>query len=391
MERLNIAFYTDSYLPAVDGVVTSVLNFRKELERRGHNVYLFASGDAASKKRYSNKKTFIYQGVEFKPYPQYTMAFPFNSALKLRELSVDVVHAQTPFMMGFAAIISARIGKYPMVSTFHTLINNKHVVDAYYPKNENIKRFTKKYLWLYTRVFYRKSTMTIAPTPTVERMLRRYGIRNISVVPNSVDVKRFNPRVSGKLVRERLGLRSDEDMVLYVGRVSKEKRIDIMLKACSKLVKRRRRARFVICGSGPMIEHYKRMARSLGIQKHVDFLGFVDSKALPHIYAAADVLCLPSTFETQGIVSIEAMASGKPVVGANYLALKELIKNGRNGEKFKPGDYTSCANKIEKVLNNPDAYRDNAVETAAEFSVERATDKLLDTYNLVLSRRQAIY
>lgn len=390
MEKLNIAFYTDSYLPAVDGVVTSILNFRKELERRGHNVYLFASGDPISKRKYSNRKTFIYQGMEFKPYPQYTVAFPFNSALKLRELKIDLVHAQTPFMMGFAAMVSARIGSIPTVSTFHTLINNKHVIDAYYPKNESIKRFTKKYLWLYTRIFYQRSTMTIAPTPTIEKLLKRYGIRKVAVVPNSVDLSKYNTRVSGAGLRERLRIRRDEDVVLYVGRVSKEKRIDIMLKACRHLAKKGRKVRFVICGSGPMIDHYKHMTRSLGIQKHVNFLGFVESRELPHVYAAADVLCLPSTFETQGIVSIEAMACGKPVVGANYLALKDLIKNGKNGEKFNPGDYTSCANKIERVLNNPDAYRNSAVKTAAEFSVERATDKLLDTYNLVLSR-QAIY
>jgi glycosyltransferase involved in cell wall biosynthesis len=129
------------------------------------------------------------------------------------------------------------------------------------------------------------------------------------------------------------------------------------------------------------------MAKKLGIMERTSFIGFVNQKDVPHVYAACDVVCLPSTFETQGIVLIEAMAVGTPVVGADYLAIKEMIKNGRNGEKFKPGDYTSCANKIEKVLNNTGHYKHNAVETAKEFSRERVTDKLLDVYNLVLSKK----
>ncbi len=387
MESLNIAFYTDSYLPAVDGVVTSILNFRSELERRGHTVYVFASGDSDSKKRYSNRHTFIYEGMEFKPYPQYNVALPLHSGLKLGSLSVDLIHAQTPFTMGFAGLAAAKMGRYPLVSTFHTMINNKQVIDAYYPKNRGLKYITKKYIWMYTRYFYKGADLTIAPTPVIEKMLRRDGIKRLRVVPNSVDIKTFNPKVSGRRIREALKIGGNEKIVLYVGRLSLEKRLEVMLKACKLMVKRNERVKFVICGSGPSEEHYKRMARSLNLQKHVLFTGFVEHRLLPHLYAASDLLCLPSTFETQGIVSIEAMASGKPVVGADSLALKELIKNGKNGEKFRPGDYTSCADKIERVLNNLDDYKTNAVKTASEYSVERTTDRLLDTYNLVLSKR----
>jgi 1,2-diacylglycerol 3-alpha-glucosyltransferase len=390
MRRLNIAFYTDSYLPAVDGVVTSIINFRKELERRGHHVYVFASGSSESKKRYSNSKTFIYAGRTFKPYPQYNVAlFPYNSALKFSDLGIDLVHAQTPFMMGLAGLLAAKFSKRPLISTFHTMVTDRRIVEAYYPPYPGIKQFAKRSLWMYTKFFYKTSNITIAPSKSTERILRRYGINKTIVIPNSVDMKKFNPSVGGSRIRESLKIKPRDRMILYVGRMSKEKRLDVLLKAARILIKKNPNTKLVMGGHGPMEDEYKRAARTLGIQQNVIFTGFVPFETLPNLYAAADVMCLPSTFETQGIVSIEAMAVGKPVVGADALALKELIQNGRNGEKFRSGDYVGCAKKIEKVLNDPDAYKERAVSTAREFSVERTTDRLLDIYNLVLS--QAIY
>ncbi len=384
MERLNIAFYTDSYLPAVDGVVTSMLNFKAELERRGHNVYVFTSGKPGQRRM---RGVTVYPSMAFKPYPQYSVAlFPFTSASKLKERRIDIIHAQTPFVMGFAGLMAARFGKYPIVSTFHTMVNNKSVIDQYYPRNKGLKDFTKKYVWMYTKFFYIKSNMTIAPSESIRRYLAKHGINNTAVVPNSVDVKRFSEKVQGASMRKRMGARKNDKVVLYLGRISREKRLDVMLKACKMLAKKDKNIRFVFGGRGPAESLYKSMAERLGVQDRVSFLGFVKDEDLPKVYAASDAFCMPSTFETQGIVCLEAMATGKPVVGADYLALKELIKNGRNGERFSPGDHAGCADRLEKVLNNPEAYRRNAINTAREFSIEKTTDKLLETYNFVLSK-----
>lgn len=385
MEKLNIAFYTDTYLPAVDGVVASMLNFKGELERRGHNVYIFASGRKGQR---GGRKLFLYPGVPLRPYPQYNVAlFPYSSVSKLGDLKIDLIHAQTPFVMGFAALIASKIGRYPLASTFHTLINNRSIVDEYYPKSSSLKGFARKYLWLYTKFFYNHSNVTIAPTESVLRMLARYGISNTAVVPNSVDTRKYRPGIDGSGVRKLLQIGSREKVILYLGRISKEKRLNVMLKACKRLrlSNTKERLRFVIGGTGPAERYYKLMARRLGVQDMVQFIGFVDSKMLPGLYAAADAFCMPSTFETQGIVCLEAMACGKPVVGEDYLALSELIKNGKNGEKFAAGDYAGCARKIERVLNNPAAYTKAAVSTASEFSIGKTTDRLLDIYNNVLS------
>jgi 1,2-diacylglycerol 3-alpha-glucosyltransferase len=390
MQRYNIAFYSDTYLPAVDGVVTSMLDFKRELEKRGHKVYIFASCRMKERKRYSKSDVFLYPGLEFKPYPQYSVAlFPYYSSLKLKELDINVVHAQTPFIMGFNSLMAARLGRYPLVGSFHTMINSKSL-NAYYPKNKTLRNFYSKTVWNYTKFFYKRCDVTIAPSETIASFLKKHEISNVNVVPNGINLGRFDHRISGERMRKKLRIRDSDEVVLYLGRMSKEKRVDILLRAFKLVLKKRKNAYLVAGGAGPALEEYKNIADRLGISGRVKFLGMVDKEELPEVYAASDVLCLPSMFETQGIVSLEAMAMGKPVVGSNFLALKEIIVNGKNGERFKPGDYVSCANKIDKVLNSSNSYTKHAVSTARNYSMERVTDMLIKTYDSVVSN-QAVY
>ena len=389
MEKLNLAFYTDTYEPAIDGVVSSITNFKKELESRGHSVYIFTSTKFLSKTP-KRKNVFLYPGVGFKPYPQYSMAlFPYNSILKLNKLDIDIIHAQTPFFMGFAGMMSAKLGKYPIVGSFHTMVNNKSVINDYYPKNPQLRKLTSKYLWKYVIFFYKKCNVTISPSTVITQMLKHHGLNTVTTVPNSVDTTHFTPKINGDQFRQSMGIKDNEKIVLYVGRLSKEKKLDVLLKAAKELSKKKKDIKFLIAGSGPADIYYKTIMRRLGLE-NVQFLGPISREKLPEVYAAADVFCIPSTFETQGIVALEAMASGKPVVCADYLALKELIINGKNGEKFNPGDYLACSKKIEKALNNSDAYIKEAVNTAMRFSPSKVTDKLLEVYSSVLDQEKQI-
>ncbi len=380
--KLNLAFYTDTYEPAVDGVVNSINNFKKELEKRGHKVYIFTSTKIGSNVK-NRKDVFFYKGIGFKPYPQYSMAlFPYHSVTTLSKFDIDIIHSHTPFFMGFSGLVSARLLKTPIVGSFHTLVNNKAIVNDYYPKNKQLKKLTTKYLWKYVMFFYKKCNATTVPSEAIAELLARHGIRDARVVPNMVDTQMFNTRVSEDGFREERGISGDDKVVLYVGRLSKEKRLDVLLKS-AKLLQKKDGIKFVITGSGPAEIYYKSMAKRLRLS-NVTFTGFVKHEKLPSVYAASDVFCMPSTFETQGIVALEAMATGKPVVGADFLALRRLIKNGKNGEKFRAGNYIDCTRKIERVLNDSDAYTRGAVETAMMFSPRSVTDKIIDVYRSVL-------
>jgi 1,2-diacylglycerol 3-alpha-glucosyltransferase len=377
-DALNIAFFTDTFLPATDGVVTSIQGFRKELERRGHHVYIFASGNSSTKRlTEKDKNVFVLRGMRFKKYPQYSLAlFPFLASHRLKNLRIDVLHAQTPFILGMYALFFAKSNRIPIVGSFHTLFTNKSVIKEYTTNSKLLVRILVKYAWPYAQFFYSRCDKVIAPSATIKSVLEKHSIDGAFTVPNGIDLERFNSRIDGSKVRERLTGGGSNKLVLYIGRLSKEKRIDTLLKAARLL--KGKKITFVIGGTGPAAALYQRMAHNMRLD-NVQFTGFISDEELPRYYAACDLFCLPSTFDTQGIVSIEAMACNKPVVGADYLALKELIKNGKNGEKFRPLDPHSCARKIEKVLNHIDDYK-GMLGTARQYSVAHATDLLLDVY-----------
>ncbi len=390
MDSLKIAFYTDTYLPAIDGVVTSILNTKKELERRGHSVYIFTSGDSISKPMVElEKNVYAVHGVKFRKYPQYRLAlFPFLTASKLNRIKPDVIHAHTPFMMGLSGLAMARINRIPIVGTFHTFFTHKSVLAQYGGSSHIAQRVMIRTAWPYARFFFNRCNAVIAPSEAARKILNRHRVNNTITVPNGVDTSRFNPRNSGASVRKRIMKGKREKIVLYVGRMSLEKRIDVILKAAR--IMDRRDVRFVFAGTGPATHHYQHMAIDYGLGDRARFVGFVSQEDLPKYYAAADLFCTASTFETQGVVLLEALASGKPIVGANYLAINEIIRNGRNGETFKPGDAKSCARKMEKVLDNARSYKEIG-ETAEKYSVKNATDMLLKVYKEIIESNGSSY
>ncbi len=390
MKSLKIAFYTDTYLPAVDGVVTSILNTKAELERRGHKVYVFTSGYSISKPMVEiSRHVYAVHGVKFKKYPQYRLAlFPFLSASKLNEIKPDIIHAHTPFMMGLSGLAMAKINKIPIVGTFHTFFTHKSVLAQYGGTSQIAQRMMIKTAWPYARFFFNKCNAVIAPSDATKKILERHSVANTVTVPNGVDTKRFNPKNSGAAIRKRLTEGKRDKVVLYVGRVSREKRIDVILKAAKAL--KRPDVKFVFAGTGPAMHYYQHMAIDYGLRDQTRFVGFVSQEELPRYYAAADLMCTASTFETQGVVLLEALASGKPVVGVDHLAIKEIIRNGRNGEKFPVGDAGACARKIAKVLGSPRSYRET-VSTAESYSVKNVTDTLLNVYQEIITGNGSSY
>ena len=381
-EHLKIVFFTDSFLPAKDGVVTSILSFKNSLEERGHEVYIFASGNSKTKEEIkslkNNDRIFIIRGSKFWKYPQYNIALlPFDIPLKINKIQPDIIHAHTPFAMGGFALALAKINKIPIVSTFHTLFTDKFVINEYFSKHAT--NMIQKYSWKYATFFYNKSDRVIAPSNAIKEVLERKGINNVVVIPNGVDLSRFNPKVNGSKIRATLAGRN-EKIILYVGRLSKEKRLEVLFKAARHLDSEK--IKLVIVGTGPAYTYYKRIAERMKL-KNVVFTGFVDEGELPKYYAAADLFCIPSTFETQGLVAVEALASGKPVVAADKLALHEIIKNGINGEKFKPNDSRDCARKINKALNK--SYP-KLEECISNYKIEKTTDMLLDLYKDAITK-----
>ncbi|MEM4390000.1 MAG: glycosyltransferase [Candidatus Micrarchaeia archaeon] len=378
---MRIAFFTDTYLPTRDGVVSSILNTRGELERRGHDVFVFCPGSLRAKRENRDPHVFYHTAAPFQPYPDYKIAlFPFLSERMVRKLGCQLIHSHGMATMGLAALAVSRALSLPLVGSFHTLVPE---AAHYISRAGVVKRLTQRIAWNYVRWYYNQCARTIAPSHAITTLLARHGFRNLRTAPNGIDVERFNPRVDGRPVRAKLGLEANP-LILHVGRVALEKNLEVLIRSALLIQEEEPDARFVIAGAGPALEYYKRLAEREGVARSFVFTGFVPDDDLPAYYAACDVFAFPSKFETQGLVALEAMACGKPVAGANYLAISELVKDGQNGFLFNPDSPDDCAKAVLQCLRRKRALARNARATAEKYSIQRCTTRLLKIYAEVL-------
>lgn len=375
---MKIAFYTDTYLPNRDGVVTSIVSFRRELEAQGHKVFVFASGSQTAKKENTDPDVFYHASTPFKPYPQYRIAlFPFLSQSRLRPMKVDVVHSHGMATMGLAAEVAAHSLGVPHVGTLHTLIPKAtHYVSG---GVRQVKNAAESLAWEYLKWYYNRCDVATAPSGVIKGMMEEHGIRDVRVIPNGVDVIKLNPKRKGRVIRRKWGLEGKK-VVLHLGRLVLEKNLDVLINSALFVLEEEPNVRFLIVGTGPASSRYKEIVRRRGVEKYFVFTGFVEDYLIPEVYACANAVTIPSKFETQGLVTLEAMACGKPVAGADYLATKEIIKDKVNGYLFNPDDPEDCARSVVKALNAPRMIKQNARITAEEYSVQACTNRLIKLY-----------
>jgi 1,2-diacylglycerol 3-alpha-glucosyltransferase len=374
---MRIAWFSDTWLPARDGVVNSLLTFKKELERRGHEIFLFAP--ASKTKIDVNHGLFFYKSRSFRRYPAYSMP-PIHSLLSTRtrrliaNIEPDILHAHSPGVIGLHGLATARRFNLPFLFTFHTFLQDS----VYLVANSLMGQHFIRYLLLvYLRWFFRQCNGVIVPSQAAKIELTQLIQRPVWVVPTGVDIDRFTTGDSSK-VRNKLEI-GDSPMILHVGRVVKEKNLDDLLAAVPYVLNKIPDAVFVVVGTGPYCELLRHTVQLKELQGHVLFTGFVPDKDLPDYYAAADAFAFPSTYETQGIVALEAMAAGTPVVAARSRSLPELIEEGRNGYLFSPGNRSELAEKLVQVLGTTDMSA-AALGTAEHYSSEQCADQLLRVY-----------
>ena len=375
---MKIALFTDTYLPAVDGVVTSVLATRRQLLADGHEVVVFAPEDP--KRRGTNEAGTVYvRAKEFRTYPGYRLAmFPGREVDLVKDYEIDVIHSHGVGFVGVKGLWAAWQARIPIVQTFHTMIQD--TLPFYSPFGLNL-HLLERGLRLYLRIFLRKCQGVVVPSRAIlDEILALSPEATIAdVIPTGVDPDRFRPDVSGQSIRNRWGL-NGHDVVLHVGRVAPEKNLGTLINAFRAVKEVNPDAKLLIVGSGPYLEKYYDMVRHLDLSGEVIFTGFVPDADLPRYYAAADAFAIASKFETQGLVVLEALASGRPVAGADYRAIPEFVRDGVNGALFAPNDVQGCADAILRCLGGRDSMGPAARESALPFSITRCTRRLEDLY-----------
>jgi len=382
-EAMRIALFTDSYLPTVDGVVTSVLTTRRQLEADGHEVVVFAPEDPR-RREVREAGTIYVRAKEFRHYPGYRLAmFPGREVDMIKDMGIDLVHIHGVGFVGIKGLWASWQAKIPRVSTFHTMIHD--TLAFYSPFGLNL-HLLERGLRFYLRVFLRKTQGVVVPSRAILEEIRDLSpTANIAdVIPTGVDPDRFRPDLSGQGVRAKWGL-NGHDIILHVGRVAPEKNLTTLIHAFPKVLEANPDTKLLIVGTGPYLEKYYELAHHLGLEGDVLFTGFVPDADLPKYYAAADVFAIASRFETQGLVVLEALASGRPVAGANYRAIPEFVRDGVNGALFDPSDVRGCAAAILRCLRDRDPMRAAARESALPYSIERCTRRLEQVYERLVA------
>ncbi len=379
---MKIAFFTDTYVPNTDGVVVSMLNFKAELEKHGHEVYVFSSGSQKAKNENGDSRVFYYDSATFTPYPQYKIAlFPFFSYQKVRELKIDMVHSHGLATMGLAAAQSAKSLSLPSVETFHTLVTE---ATHYISNQEVVKKATGQMIWEYLKWYLPLFDAVTCPSNYVGKMLETHGIKT-EVLPNGIDISRFGANGNGAAFRQEYKIGKERKIVLHLGRVAFEKNLELLVEAAPLVLKEDKDTLFVVCGTGPGLEHYRHLVKKRGVSESFLFTGFVPDALLPSAYSSASAFAFPSKFETQGLVALEAMASGIPVAACRQSAASDFVETGKNGALF---DDTAdeCASAILKCAEKKAEMSAAARATAEQYSREKCTAGLVKIYERLLKK-----
>jgi len=335
-DRLRVALITETFLPKVDGVVTRLVATLHALERLGHEVLVLAPPGAPGSS--AGARVVAASGLPFPWYPEHTIALP--SARLGREIDrfrPDVVHVVNPVLFGTWGAFVARRRRLPLLASFHT--DPKVVRDL-------SLGWIERPLEVLDREVHNLAHVNLATSPQMVELARDLGIRRVRLWPKAVDADRFHPRHRSDGMRERLGGgKPDLPLVVYAGRVSFEKRVDVLANAAKLL---REEARFAVVGDGPALDWLKAEVEGTGTV----FTGFLDGDELAAAYASGDAFAFPSDSETLGFAALEAMAAGVPVVAARAGGIPHIVDDHETGLLVEPGSAEALAAALRRVIGD---------------------------------------
>ncbi len=373
---MKIAMFTDSYLPNIDGVVSSILAFKAGLEKKGHMMYVFAP-DAEGQQK--DPAVFRYKSIKFPPYPQYKAAiFPYVGADIAKKTGVQVVHCKAMVSMALSAVNFASRAKLPSIASLETMIpDGVH----YIIKNRGAQQAGKRLAWEYLKWLYSSFDAVTAPSRHTQILMAENSIES-TVLPSPVDTSFFKPNKNGEAIKRELGL-SGKSVVLAVGRIVQEKNYSLIVKAAAEM--RDKGVAFLIVGRGPYLGELQQEIAKAGVENRMRVVSSVfGRKKLVDIYNAGDAFVFASPFETQGLVQLEAMACGTPACILRDTAPAEAIREGENGELFSD-DPRDCAEKLLKCIEKKRKYSPAARKTVIEdYSVPALCSKLAEKYGQLL-------
>ncbi|HSH72253.1 MAG TPA: glycosyltransferase [Methylophilaceae bacterium] len=390
---MKILFISDVYFPRINGVSTSINTFVGQLKEMGHEVHLIAPEYGVQGQKIENDderwiKRIPSRSIYFDPEDKlmkYGLAL--DKLGELRREGYDIVHINTPFVAHYLGLKLAHLLDVPCVETYHTFFEDYlHHYLPWLPKS-----FAKGFARWLSRRQCNAVDAVVAPSQPMLDVLRRYGVQSkAEVIPTGLQPKSFELG-DGVAFRQKYGIAEHRPVALFVGRVAFEKNIAFLLRMAVELRKSQPDMLLVIAGEGPAEPSLHALSEQLGLQDNIKFIGYLDRNTeLNACYRAADVFVFSSTTETQGLVLLEAMAQGVPVVAIAELGTKSILIEGE-GALIATESEPLFAERVFSLFSDP-AKRSKLGEAARNYAMKRWTsrtqaERMAKFYDDVISAR----
>lgn len=382
---MNIGLFTETYYPEINGVANSVYMLKNELERAGHNVYVFTTTTPGTPEHEYN--VFRVPSLPCILISERRVGMFYHPRLAhiIRRLDLDIIHTHTEFSLGVFGRIMARELKIPVVHTYHTIyedythyVNKIHLASV----DERAKAFVR----MFTKICCNTVEQVVVPTKKVEELLMSYRVvKNIEIIPTGVDLSKFdeNNYTKQELLEKRksFGILPEEKVILYLGRVSSEKNIAELLAAMPEYMERHADVKFLLVGDGPERERLEKQVSGYSCKERILFAGQQPWDMVPAFYQLADVFVSASNSETQGLTYIEAMASGLPVVAREDSCLEDILIPGVNGFTFTEQEgFLKALDSVLYEAVEENQYGRQARQMVQKYSTRAFAERMEETY-----------
>lgn len=385
---MNIGLFSETYYPEINGVATSVYMLKKELENRGHNVYVFTTTTPGAPDHEHN--VFRVPSLPFIFISERRVGLFYQPKLAhvIKKLNLDIIHTHTEFSLGIFGRIMARELRLPIVHTYHTIYEDyTHYLTRFKAIDGRAKAFARTF----SKVCCNTVEQVIVPTEKTKELLMTYSVsKDISIVPTGIDLSKFDYKNYSeedvKALKQRYHISDQHKVMIYIGRVSQEKNIEEIINAMPDYMKSRESVRFVIVGSGPALEKLENLVKKLGIEDRFIFTGSQPWDSIGLFYQLGDVFVSASRSETQGLTYIEAMASGLPIVARKDKCLEDILEQGKNGYAFTNKEELHYGLDQILFLDKQTNYIENAINKVEKYSTQEFAYQVEKVYEQVMSR-----
>lgn len=398
---MKICMVTDTFWPRINGVSVSISSLTHALRTLGHEVYIAAPDYSLLPTR----RTFIdgdsapFEGVV--RFPSHSLLFFPEDCLvrfagrdylrqrnQLLSMDFDIIHTHTPVVLGILAMNWQQERHVPLVHTFHTLFED--FMPHYFPLCYMPRRQARSFAhWLSLNTFHwycNHFDCVIAPSTQVAEVLRSYYVHSrVEVVPTGIETEKL-AHGDGQRIRRAWGVGPEEKLLLFVGRVCAEKSVALLVRAMVHILAGEPAARLAIVGRGPAEDFLHKLAHDLGVAERIYFAGYHPHPEMADIYAAADLFVIASQTETQGLVTVEALAAGTPVVAVRGPGTTDLLEGEQGGLLCGP-DEVELARQVLRLLHDPALYAQKAAQTrrrAEAFSSLAMGQRMAGIYESLL-------